>query len=82
MWEALEVKRYDLSNSSNVANLCAVLKKQVKDRLVNLPEGYRQRIVLDVKGRNFPQAVIDSAIDRIRLALKDVAPDIIIDVMR
>ena len=80
--EALEVKRYDLSNSSNVGNLCATLKKQVTDRVLNLPEGSTQRIVLDVKGRNFPQAVIDSAIDRIRLALKNVDADIIIDVMR
>lgn len=80
--EALEVKRYDLSNSSNVGNLCATLKKQVTDRVLNLPEGSTQRIVLDVKGRHFPQAVIDSAIDRIHLALKDVAPNIKIDVMR
>ena len=80
--EALEVKRYDLSNSSNVGNLCATLKRQVTDRIVNLPEGSTQRIILDVKGRNFSQDVIDSAISRIRLALRDVDPNIIIDIMR
>lgn len=80
--EALEVKRYDLSNSSTVGNLCSTLKRQVTDRLLNLPAGSTQRIVLDVKGRKFPQSVIDSAVSRIQFTLRDVAPDIIIDIMR
>lgn len=79
--EAIEVKNYDLINDNNLSSLGNELKRQVSERIVNLPEGSTQRIVLDVKGRNYSQSVLDNAISSIHNKLDSIYYDIPIDVM-
>lgn len=79
--EAIEVKNYDLINDHNLSSLGNELKRQVSDRMVNLPEGSKQRIVLDVKGRNYNQSVLDNAISLIHNKLDSIYYDIPIDIM-
>lgn len=81
-YEAIEVKHYNLENDSNVRSLCNELKRQVSERNENLPSGYLQRVVLDVKDRGFSDDVINSAVQKVQYALKDIYPDIPIDVAR
>lgn len=79
--EAIEVKNYDLINENNLSSLGNELKRQVSERIVNLPEGSTQRIVLDVKGRNYSPSTLDNAINSIRNKLDSIYYDIPIDVM-
>lgn len=80
-WEAIEVKRYDLSNSNCLSELKHVLKKQIADRVANLPEGSTQRICLNVQGRGYSEELVSNAVAAIRAHLQPVYPDIPIDVM-
>lgn len=77
--EAIEVKNYDLE--SNVTQLCNELKRQIGQRVNDLPKGSTQRIVLDVEGRGYSANIIDDAINSIQSALRDVYPDIPIDIL-
>lgn len=79
--EAMEVKYYNLSNENCVSTLCNELKRQVTDRIKNLPSGSTQRIVLDVTDRGFAQTTIDSAVAAIREKLINIYPDIPIDIV-
>ena len=76
--EAIEVKRYDLEN--HLDDLVEVLEKQVGSRIVNLPEGSTQRIVLDVQGRGYSQAFLEDVVDTIQWDLYDIYPDIPVDI--
>jgi len=79
--EAIEVKYYNLESSNSVTTLCAELKRQVSSRLVNLPEGTTQRIVLDVTDRGFNESTANAAVSLVRQALADVYPNIPIDIV-
>ena len=78
-YEAVEVKFYNLE--SNLSNLCTELRRQVGERVVNLPKGYTQRIVLDVTGRGYSREIIENAITRVRESLFDIYPNIPINVI-
>lgn len=54
--EAIEVKNYDLKNS--LQPLATELKRQVSQRLIDLPPGSTQRIVIDAKGRGYSRKFI------------------------
>lgn len=77
--EAIEVKNYDLENNLN--GLLSSLKRQVAERVKNLPEGYSQRVLLDVKGRGYDDPLIKSVKQTIWSELDSVYPNIPIDVM-
>lgn len=79
--EAIEVKYYDLSNPQCVNRLGSELQRQVGSRIINLPQGSIQRIVLDVTDRGFSTSIVDNAIQLIREALSDIYPNIPIDVI-
>ena len=79
--EAVEVKYYDLENKACLNSLSSVLKQEVSDRILNLPEGSTQRIILDVTNRNFSEATCNAAKDLIWTALKDIYPNIPIDIV-
>lgn len=79
--EALEVKNYDLSNPNNVNELLSELRREVTDRIANLPAGSTQRIVLDTRGRGFSQELVEQVEKRITDGLLSVYPDIPIDVL-
>ena len=77
--EAIEVKRYTLCESSHINALISQLKKQIQERVENLPAGSTQRIVLDIEGQNCSQYLMDEVKERIRKALQYIYPDIPID---
>lgn len=79
--EAIEVKYYNLESKQSLSSLCAELKRQVADRITNLPEGSTQRIVLDVTDRGFSESTVEHAVDMVREALKEIYPDIPIDIV-
>lgn len=77
--EAIEVKDYDLVNNSN--ELLRELARQVTDRVVNLPSGSTQRIVLNVQGRGYTQEFVNTIIESIQTRLTNVYPNIPVDIM-
>ena len=79
--EAIEVKNYDLENADSVKTLYKELTRQVSSRVENLPSGSTQRIVLNTEGRGFSQELIDEVVENIRVNLKDIYPNIPIDIM-
>lgn len=79
--EAVEVKYYDLSNSSCRSTMYKELLREVTDRVKHLPKGSTQRIVLDVTDRGFDAKLVDSVIKHILELLDDVYPNIPIDVV-
>lgn len=78
---AIEVKNYNLSNSSNRHTLFTELERQVTSRVKNLPTGSTQEIVLDVRGRNYSKELIESTIKTIKYRLANIYPDIPVNVL-
>ena len=79
---AIEVKNYNLAQSSNRHTLYTELERQVTSRMANLPVGSTQEIVLDVRGRGFSDELIEATITAIRNRLANIYPDIPITVLR
>lgn len=79
--EAIEVKNYDLKDRDCYAVLKSVLKRQVRARIENMPEGTTQKIVLDVRGRGYSNKFLREVIQDIQQSLADVYPNIPIDIM-
>lgn len=80
--KAIEVKNYNLAQSSNRNTLLNELERQVTSRASNLPAGSTQEIVLDVRGRDFSDELIDATITAIRNRLANIYPDIPITILR
>lgn len=80
--KAIEVKNYNLAQSSNRSTLLNELERQITSRASNLPAGSTQEIVLDVRGRGFTDELIENTIAAIRNRLADIYPDIPITVLR
>ena len=80
--KAIEVKNYNLAQSSNRNTLLNELERQVTSRASNLPAGSTQEIVLDVRGRGFSDELIDATITAIRNRLANIYPDIPITILR
>lgn len=79
---AIEVKNYNLAQSSNRNTLLNELERQVTSRASNLPAGSTQEIVLDVRGRGFSDELIDATITAIKNRLANIYPDIPITILR
>ena len=77
--EALEVKNYDLVNNAN--GLYSELEREVTDRVANLPEGSLQRVVLDIRGRGYNEALVEEVKRGIWSRLETVYPNIPIEIM-
>ena len=77
--EAIEVKNYNLVTNSS--QLITELRRQVGQRLADLPAGSTQRIVLDVTGRGYSERFIQSKIAEIKAALDDIYSSIPIDII-
>ena len=80
--DAIEVKNYNLSESANRAVLLNSLEREITDRTINLPAGSTQQIVLDVRGRNFTDELIEGVKTLIWDRLENIYPNIPITVMR
>ena len=79
--EAIEVKRYDLQSRASLNELRTVLIDEISARNANLPAGSVQRIVLNVEGRGYTEAYVDSVIEWIQNFMEPVYPNIPVDVM-
>ena len=80
--KAIEVKNYNLEIKDNRNYLYNELKRQVTDRVNNLPKGSTQEIVLDVRGRNFSADLIDDVVNTIKSYCNSVYENIPVTVMR
>ncbi|SER07310.1 hypothetical protein SAMN02910369_03001 [Lachnospiraceae bacterium NE2001] len=79
--EAIEVKSYDLNSKQCVDSLKYTLKRQVADRIENLPSGSTQRIVLDVTGRDIAFERANAVKLSIQDGLSEIYPNIPIDIV-
>ena len=78
--EAIEVKNYDLQNTSSYYNLKQVLHREIEQRITNLPPDTTQRIALDVKGRGYSQIFLEEVQEDLSSYMFDIYPDIPIDI--
>lgn len=69
--KAIEVKNYNLKDLNCRSSMINKLKKQVQDRLLHLPEGSTQEIVLDVRGRGYDDLFVKYMKLLIEQQLKD-----------
>lgn len=79
--EAIEVKYYNLENPACVNTLYKELKREVSSRIINLPKGATQRIILDVTDRGFSLNTIETVIKGIQEQMIDIYPDIPIEIV-
>lgn len=78
--EAIEVKNYDLVHNSS--NLYRTLKKQVAERVIHLPEGSTQKVVLDVQNRGYSDELLEYVVRKIKETCYDVYPDLPVEILR
>ena len=70
--EGIEVKNYDLVNNSY--QLVNEITREVSNRVVHMPAGSTQRIVLDVAGRGYSSEIVDGVIKQIVDACAEIYP--------
>ncbi len=70
--EAYEVKNYDLVH--NKASMLSVLRDELSNRAVNLPEGVQQHVVLDVRGRGYEVEFVEGIKQEIIDAFSNICP--------
>ena len=66
------MKNYDLVNNSY--QLVNEISREVSNRVVHMPAGSTQRIVLDVAGRGYSSEIVDGVIEQIVDACTDIYP--------
>jgi cell division protein ZapA (FtsZ GTPase activity inhibitor) len=62
---SVDIKNYDVTTSSGRSNLTRNITKQYQQRLDNLPMETKQSVVIDVRGQNVSDAVLDSLYNNI-----------------
>lgn len=69
--EAIEVKRYEtIGTNKGMNSIISTLKPQLENRAKQLPPGYRQRLVLDVKGLGLSKKAISNILKKLREEFK------------
>lgn len=76
-YEGIEVKNYDCKN--HLSQLLREVKREVKERVINMPDGSTQRLVLDFRGRDYTQFFADSIRDIIQEYCMDIYPNLPVD---
>lgn len=79
--EAIEVKYYDLTQNNCLNTLYNELKREIKDRIIHLPKGSTQRIILDVTGRGYTDDIVWPVINKIHEILNPIYKEIPITVV-
>ena len=79
--EALEVKYYNLESKECLSELYRELRREVADRVANLPVGSTQRVILDVTERGFSEATCNAVRDNIWRVLADIYPNIPVEIV-
>lgn len=62
---SVEVKNYNVESASGRSNLVRTLVKQYEERLLNLPPGTRQTTLIDVRGQNASDDLVEALADKI-----------------
>ena len=76
---SIEVKNYNVTNSSGRNSLINTVSNQVNKRITDLPSGTKQTIIIDVRG----QQVTNDVLRQIRTSiLEKCNTDVIIQFMR
>lgn len=78
---AEEVKYYDLENPACLNTLYKELEREVSARVVHLPAGSTQKIILDVTGRGFSEATCNAVKTNIWKHLDKIYPNIPIEIV-
>lgn len=73
---AVEVKNYNLADNASLAGLKRELERQVKQRLTDLPQGSKQVIYLDARGRGYSTAYLEKVRAYLFKSLNEIYPDI------
>lgn len=77
---AIEVKNYDLV--TNYSGLKTSLQRELEQRVTDLPSGFAQRVVVDVKGKGYSKAFIDGRMRDLESFVKEIDPTIVVEVLR
>ena len=78
--EAIEIKNYNLDSEIRRTALKDELKRQVSERVENLPNGSKQKIILYARGRNYSKELISNVIKDIKNSCYDFYPNIPVEV--
>lgn len=78
--EAIEVKYFDLSKTANLDVMYSELEREIAARVVNLPAGTTQKIVLDVTGRGFPEEMVNAVAEIVQGKLYGIYPNIPVEI--
>lgn len=78
--EAIEVKNYELKG--NTHQLYKTLRAQVEQRVQHLPKGATQKVVLDVRGRNYSDELLNYVIKKIQENCYDVYPNLPVEIIK
>ena len=73
---AIEVKNYTLDNPSSLNALKTELKRQIGQRVEELPSGFNQEVVLDVTGRGYTVEFMDDVVTELQGFLFEIYPDL------
>ncbi len=74
--EAIEVKNTELLCKSCKEGIIRELRREIADRLSNLPSGSTQKIVFDTYGRFYSKSTLEAYKLSIQSALSDIYPNI------
>lgn len=77
---AIEVKNYDLIN--NLSGLKGELKRQLTQRVTDLPEGWAQRVVVDIKGKGYSAKYAEAVLNDLKALAHDIDPTIVVEFIR
>ena len=77
---AIEVKNYDLIN--NLSGLKSELKRQLTQRVTDLPEGWAQRVVVDIKGKGYSAEFAEAVLNDLKALAHDIDPTIVVEFIR
>ena len=62
---SIEVKNYNIETSAGRNSLINNVSSQVKQRVIHLPEGTKQTIVIDIRGQNISSSSLREIRNRI-----------------
>ena len=62
---SVDIKNYNVESASGRSNLARNIEKQYYERIENLPNGTNQSVIIDVRGQNVSDAILNSLYDDI-----------------
>ena len=62
---SIKVKNYKITTSSRKSSLVNNVSKQVGKRLSDLPNGTKQSVIIDIRGQNISDEILDELYEKI-----------------